>query len=140
MTTSSKTGAKVFSFMTEEVLAGTGDIILPGSGELSGVIKRYASGGENKLHCHPTEDHSFYVLQGQATFRIGREEQVVVANKYDGVFMPKGTYYWFESSSPEKLVMLRSGTEQGSDRLDEAGNVMKSRRTPDAPRVPAKDV
>jgi mannose-6-phosphate isomerase-like protein (cupin superfamily) len=130
----------VFSFMTDELLAGTGDIILPGSDTLSGVIKRYASGGENKLHCHPTEDHSFYVLQGQATFRIGRDEQVVVANKYDGVYMPKGTYYWFESSSSEKLVMLRSGTEQGSDRLDAAGNVVKTQRTADAPRVPARDV
>ena len=31
-------------------------------------IKVYAKGGENKLHAHPHQDHSFIVLDGRARF------------------------------------------------------------------------
>jgi len=32
------------------------------------VLKTYAADGENGLHAHPNEDHTFVVLQGEATF------------------------------------------------------------------------
>src|SRR5687768_4939494 len=70
MATTNKTEAKVFSFLNEQIRAGRGDLMVPGSETLSGCIKRDAEGGENKLHCHPTEDHTFYILEGQATFHI----------------------------------------------------------------------
>ena len=128
MATQRKTAAKVFSFINDVILAGTGDIVLPGSDQLSGVIKRYTAGGENRMHSHPTEDHTFYILDGQATFRIESDDNIVVANKYDAVFLPKGTSYWFESSGGEKLIILRTGTETGSDRII-GGRTVPSRRT-----------
>ena len=32
------------------------------------TLKVYASGGENALHTHPNEDHTFLVMQGRAVF------------------------------------------------------------------------
>jgi quercetin dioxygenase-like cupin family protein len=41
------------------------------------VLKTYAADGENGLHAHPSEDHTFVVLQGEAPFmgRTTRPEQ-----------------------------------------------------------------
>jgi quercetin dioxygenase-like cupin family protein len=128
MTTTSKTQAKVFEFINDEILSGKGDLVLPGSDELSGVIKRYVEGGENKMHCHPSEDHTFYILQGAAEFRLESDENIISAKKFDAVYLPRGTNYWFHSAGDEKLVMLRVGTEQGSDRIID-GQLVKSRRT-----------
>ena len=140
MTTTNKTGVKVFEFVNDDVLAGTGDLVLPGSDQLSGVMKRYAQGGENTMHCHPTEDHTFYVLQGAARFRIESDEKTFDVKKFDGVFLPRGTNYWFTSSGNEKLLMLRVGTELGSDRIIH-GRVVKSSRTGDrAVHAPAKEL
>jgi quercetin dioxygenase-like cupin family protein len=140
MATERKTAAKVFTFLNDEILAGTGDISLPGAEGLTGVIKRYETGGENVMHTHPTEDHTFYILEGQATFHIEKEENVVVADKYDGVFFPRGAFYWFHSSGDTKLIILRTGNELGSDRLI-GGRIVPSARTgPNAVRVAAKDL
>jgi mannose-6-phosphate isomerase-like protein (cupin superfamily) len=76
------------------------------------IVKVYASGGENALHMHPYEDHSFVILQGEATFHIGEEDEVRVLTKYEGVMLPRGVCYWFLSSAPENLVMLRVGAAE----------------------------
>jgi quercetin dioxygenase-like cupin family protein len=131
MAIESKTGAQVFTFLDDQIRAGSGDVILPGSKELSGVVKRYETGGENRMHTHPTEDHTFYVLQGEGTFRFEKNENTVIAKQYDAVFLPKGTQYWFESSGNEKLIILRTGTQTGSDRIIE-GRLIKSNRTPES--------
>ena len=138
MATQSRTNAKVFSFLNDEIRAARGDLVLPGSAELSGVIKRYAEGGENKMHCHPTEDHTFYALEGEATFHIEEDENVVLASQYDAVYLPRGTNYWFLSSGSRKLIMIRVGTEQGSDRIID-GEHVPSRRA-NAARVPVNEL
>ena len=140
MATERKTAAKVFTFLNEEILAGTGDIVLPGSERLSGVVKRYSVGGENRMHTHPTEDHTFYILQGQGTFRFDKDENVLVANKHDAIHLPAGTAYWFESTGGEKLIILRTGTETGSDRIIEGRLVPSQRTTATAEHVEARDL
>jgi mannose-6-phosphate isomerase-like protein (cupin superfamily) len=52
------------------------------------------------------------VLQGEATFHIGEEDAVKVLTKYEGVMLPRGVLYWFQSSAPENLVMLRVGAAE----------------------------
>ena len=71
-------------------------------------VKVYASGGENALHAHDGEDHSFIVLQGKATFTFGdgRTEQVGI---HQGVMIPRGVEYRFEADEAENLVMMRVG-------------------------------
>jgi quercetin dioxygenase-like cupin family protein len=71
-------------------------------------IKVYAQGGENHLHAHPYQDHSFIVLDGQACFHGPRGEKKTL-KKNAGVFLPAGSYYWFEQVGKDPLVVLRLG-------------------------------
>ena len=77
------------------------------------------------MHAHVHEDHSFIVLEGEATFHFdsednarvlglpsGREPAPRVLKPYEGVMLPKGTYYRFESTGDGNLVMLRVGAAQ----------------------------
>jgi len=72
------------------------------------AIKCYAEGGENAFHSHDLEDHTFIVLQGRARFfqpdsppnELGRNE---------GILIPAGALYKFESCGGEPLVLLRVG-------------------------------
>jgi mannose-6-phosphate isomerase-like protein (cupin superfamily) len=47
---------------------GRTDTPLAASDKMGVVLKTYAADGENGLHAHPNEDHTFVVLQGEATF------------------------------------------------------------------------
>jgi mannose-6-phosphate isomerase-like protein (cupin superfamily) len=85
--------------------------LLAKSDLMAAHIKVYAEGGENGLHTHDHEDHIFVVLAGEATFRTGVEEQERVVSKYQGIMLPKGAYYRFESSGEENLVLLRVGAQ-----------------------------
>jgi mannose-6-phosphate isomerase-like protein (cupin superfamily) len=81
------------------------------------TAKVYAEGGENAMHHHVHEDHSFIVLEGEATFHIETDENATVCGKYEGVLLPKDVNYWFESSGEGNLVMVRFGAlHQGVER------------------------
>jgi len=73
--------------------------------------KVYSGGGENTLHSHAEEDHTFFILQGQAMFEFGDGSREAVG-VYDGVLVPKGVLYRFEASADDNLVMLRVGGAQ----------------------------
>jgi mannose-6-phosphate isomerase-like protein (cupin superfamily) len=124
-------------------------------------VKVYSSGGENALHVHTVEDHSFVVLQGRATFYFG-DGSTCEALQYEGVMIPKGTAYRFQASEEENLVLLRIGGAQRKTKgiselqkhgtpielkgstFDEDGTVKNGRggvkKTPNPPivRVPGK--
>ena len=80
-------------------------------------IKVYAKGGENKLHAHPHQDHSFIVLDGRARFHGPRGEDRELGRN-DGILLPAGSYYWFETISEEPLVILRLGATTGGGHPD----------------------
>jgi mannose-6-phosphate isomerase-like protein (cupin superfamily) len=71
-------------------------------------IKVYASGGENGLHNHTDEDHFHLVLEGSARFYGPRGEEVE-CGQYEGIMLPAGSYYRFNATSDEPLVLLRVG-------------------------------
>lgn len=78
-------------------------------------IKVYAKGGENKLHAHPYQDHSFIVLSGRARFHGPRGEERELGPN-DGIFLPKGCFYWFQTISDDPLVLLRVGATVAPDK------------------------
>jgi mannose-6-phosphate isomerase-like protein (cupin superfamily) len=82
------------------------------------VLKTYAACGENELHAHPNEDHTFVVLQGKAVFHGPNGEERIVG-VHEGVLLPHGTFYWFKALAEEPLVMLRVGSaaSEGGDRF-----------------------
>ena len=82
------------------------------------VLKTYAEGGENELHAHPHEDHTFVVLQGKAEIS-GKDGSLGTIDKLSGFLIPRGAFYKFKSVGDEPLVMLRAGTstDEAGDRL-----------------------
>ena len=90
------------------------------------TLKVYASGGENGLHTHPNEDHTFVVLQGKARYYDADGGHTDVG-KHEGIMLPAGAYYWFEAISQEPLVLLRIGCRvagDGGGRLNIRGEPM----------------
>ena len=115
--------AQVFSLKTPLLSEGRSNQPLAGTDLLKLRVKVYAEGGENGLHTHHDEDHSFVILQGQATFHDETGKATVV-NKYEGILLPRGAYYYFESTGDENLVLLRVGAgrkPEGQHRLGPNG-------------------
>jgi mannose-6-phosphate isomerase-like protein (cupin superfamily) len=99
---------KMFRLRTQLLSKGRSDYVLANTDLMTIRIKCYAQGGENALHAHPAEDHAFIVLEGEARF-VGKESEIGVLKKNDGIMLPKGTYYKFESCGDPPLVLLRVG-------------------------------
>lgn len=129
------TEPRVFAFLNDEIEAAPYreegqrgiDRALPGTEDLTGRVKVYVSGGENKMHSHPKEDHVFYVLRGQATFHIEHDDNAVDVSANNAILLPRGTRYWFTNTGTGNLVLLRVGSGRfASYRLDAEGNEIPS--------------
>jgi oxalate decarboxylase/phosphoglucose isomerase-like protein (cupin superfamily) len=93
------------------------------------VVRR---GGENNLHSHPGEDAMWFVIRGNAAFYDEHDTRFELSEG-DGVVIPEGTKYWFESASEEPLEILRvaaHGVRSRSSRQDAAlpNRALNSRR------------
>jgi mannose-6-phosphate isomerase-like protein (cupin superfamily) len=99
---------KYYSMKVPLLASGRRDYLMVQSDQLWAHVKVYASGGENDLHSHDTEDHTFVVLAGEATF-FDEEGTARVVHPHEGAFIPRGVKYRFLSSSAEPLVMFRAG-------------------------------
>jgi mannose-6-phosphate isomerase-like protein (cupin superfamily) len=100
---------------------GRTDTPLAASDKMWVVLKTYAADGENGLHAHPNEDHTFVVLQGEATF-YGPNDETRTIGKNEGVLLPHGTFYRFKATSDEPLVMIRIGAA-AFDGVDRHGRI-----------------
>jgi mannose-6-phosphate isomerase-like protein (cupin superfamily) len=100
--------AQVFSMKTPLLSSGRTNQPIAETDLLKLRMKVYAEGGENGLHTHKDEDHAFVIMQGQATFH-DEEDNVRVVNKFEGIMIPRGAFYWFQSTGDENLVLLRVG-------------------------------
>lgn len=104
--------AQTFRLRTQLLKKGrTHRILASSKGETSALnvaIKCYAGGGENEFHTHALEDHTFIILQGRATFeQPDKPPQTIGRN--EGILLPAGAYYKFETVGDEPLVILRVG-------------------------------
>jgi mannose-6-phosphate isomerase-like protein (cupin superfamily) len=104
--------AETFKLRSPLLSKGRLDTVIAETDLMQVRMKCYAEGGENVLHAHTNEDHFFVVLQGQATFH-DQDDQVTTLGRNEGIMLPRGAYYWFQSSGDEPLVMLRVGAKQG---------------------------
>lgn len=71
-------------------------------------LKAYAEGGENVLHAHANEDHTFIILAGRATF-YGPKGEKTTLGRNEGILLPRGSLYYFHAEKGEPLVILRVG-------------------------------
>jgi mannose-6-phosphate isomerase-like protein (cupin superfamily) len=99
---------------TQMLSSGMTTITLAAADNMWLASKVYSRGGENALHAHVYEDHSFFVLQGAAIFEYG-DGSTQRVERYEGVMLPKGVVYRFQAQGSENLVMLRMGACQLGD-------------------------
>lgn len=101
------------------------------------MAKVYSEGGENALHAHVDEDHTFFILDGEATF-YREDEKPIVVGKYEGIMISAGVYYRFEATSAANLVMIRFGAKADrGEEVDEPGG--HTRVGPDGDSLEATD-
>lgn len=103
--------AQVFHLRTPLLSQGRLDTRLVESDHMWVWIKSYAQGGENVLHAHLGEEHIFVILQGQARFE-DKDGGETVLGRNDGIYLPSGAHYCFQSCGEEPLVLLRVGAWQ----------------------------
>ena len=127
--------AKRFAIQGSLLLAGAQDSPVYSSDSMWVHLKIYAQGGENDLHAHPEEEHSFIVLEGRAEF-FDEVGESTVLGPYEGILLPRGTLYRFRSAGTSNLVMLRIGCGRNSrlpgqadGRVDPAGVPMHGNPT-----------
>ena len=108
MATKAAPKAEVFDLKAPYLSKGRYDRSIARSDNLWLRVKVYAEGGENALHTHTSQDHSFVVLEGQATF-YDWDDNPTVVNKHGGIMLPRGAFYRFQSTGDANLVLLRAG-------------------------------
>jgi len=132
MVTQTKPTAEVFNLRTPYLKQGRTTDIRARTDLMTVTMKVYAEGGENGMHNHPHEDHSFIVLEGEATFHVETDENVKVVRRYDGILLPKKVNYWFQSTGDQNLVMIRVGASYPGEKT--------GRLTPDGRDIPGNSV
>lgn len=101
---------------------------------LTVLVHRWPSGGEIQLHTHPFQDAAWTVIQGRVKFYGESDNVMAELTPHQGIFIPGGTYYWFENTGDEELVMTRISTAvpeplrgESPGELDQYGRFFKDR-------------
>ena len=98
------------------------------------ILHTIKHGGENQLHAHRAEDATWLALEGEVTFYGHDHQEVARLNAREGLFIPRGTPYYFRSTGEETAVIMRvsaKATDVPNERLDyeHASNPNRSART-----------
>jgi mannose-6-phosphate isomerase-like protein (cupin superfamily) len=116
--------ASTFKLKTPLITGGRSHIPLAKTEHMTVGLNYYTPGRKNKLHTHPGEDHTFVVMDGEATF-YNREHQPTVLRKGEGIMLPENHYYYFESTGNRSLALFRVSAKKGNPkvvRIDAEGN------------------
>lgn len=118
--------AQTFEVKTPLLTAGRSIMPLARTEIMSVGLNYYSPGRKNSLHTHPGEDHTFVVLDGEATF-YDKEGKATMLKKGEGIMLPEGWYYWFENSGGKPLALLRLSAwkQKGNVARVEAGGRMR---------------
>ncbi len=101
--------ASVFKLRAQLLKQGRSTDLVAHTDNMRVHLKVYASGGENGLHNHTHEDHFHLVLEGSARFYGPRGEEID-CGKWEAIMLPAGSFYRFNATSEEPLVLLRVGS------------------------------
>src|ERR687897_2758282 len=98
--------AQLFSLKTPYMQQGRVTQLVAETSNMWIHTKINAEGGENEIHTHLDEDHSFIVLEGEMTVFDEKGNEIVV-RPYQGILLPKGAYYRYLNTGAGNLVVLR---------------------------------
>jgi mannose-6-phosphate isomerase-like protein (cupin superfamily) len=76
---------------------------------LSAGMQVVVDGGETNLHAHSGNDGFWLVIEGRARFYGEGDTLIADVGRLEGVLIPRGFPYWFESSGDVPLQILRVG-------------------------------
>ena len=71
------------------------------------TVQVLKEGGENNLHAHSAQDGIWIVLKGRVKFYGKGDALIAELGPLQGIHIPRGFFYWFESASPETLEILQ---------------------------------
>ncbi|HEU4640525.1 MAG TPA: cupin domain-containing protein [Candidatus Binatia bacterium] len=98
---------KVFKYQTPQFDGVKKTLQVCNSDLMKVQVQVVKDGGENNLHSHTGDDAFWYVMSGAVKFYGEGDEVIGEFNKGEGILIPRGFKYWFESSSSEPLEILR---------------------------------
>jgi mannose-6-phosphate isomerase-like protein (cupin superfamily) len=98
---------KVFKYQTPQFDGVKKTLHVCNSDLMKVQVQVVKDGGENNLHSHTGDDAFWYVMSGAVKFYGEGDEVIGEFNKGEGILIPRGFKYWFESSSSEPLEILR---------------------------------
>jgi quercetin dioxygenase-like cupin family protein len=120
---------QVFKYEKPDDMPGGKAIVqLAGSDVIRGRVQVVREGGENNLHSHRGMDGFWMVLSGRVRFYGPEDVLIGDFGKYEGILIPRGEQYWFESASDEELEILQmAGFEMGIkvERVDAEAQKLK---------------
>ena len=116
---------KTFEIRPQLVERGKTNTKLAAAGLISAGVQVIGSGGETNLHGHDHQDAIWLVLNGKVRFYTEGDQEVATLGKFEGLVIPRGSLYWFESASEENLVIVRIAA---TDPRVEAGRTDKGER------------
>ena len=99
--------AKEFRYQTPQFEGVKKTLQVCNSDLMKVQVQIVKDGGENNLHTHTGEDAFWYVISGAVKFYGEGNKLVGEYKKGEGVLIPRGYKYWFESAANEPLEILR---------------------------------
>ncbi len=109
-------GYQTFSYKKPDNLRrGKGIVQLAQSPLIRGRVQIVQEGGENNLHSHTGMDGFWFVLAGKVKFYGPGDVLIGEYGKHEGILIPAGLEYWFESSDPNEAleILQMAGFEKG---------------------------
>ena len=99
--------SKEFKYQTPEFEGVKKTVAVCSSDLMKVQVQVVKEGGENNLHTHTGDDAFWYVINGAVKFYGEGDKLIGEYKQGEGVLIPRGFKYWFESSSKEALEILR---------------------------------
>ena len=99
--------AKEFRYQTPQFEGVKKTLQVCNSDLMKVQVQVVKDGGENNLHTHTGDDAFWYVISGAVKFYGEGDRLVGEYKKGEGILIPRGYKYWFESAAPEPLEILR---------------------------------
>ncbi len=99
--------AKIFKYQTPEFEGVKKSMIVCNSDLMKVMVQVVKDGGENNLRTHTGDDAFWYVMNGAVKFYGEGDTLIGDFKKGEGILIPRGFKYWFESSASEALEILR---------------------------------
>ena len=99
--------SKEFKYQTPEFEGVKKTVTVCSSDLMKVQVQVVKEGGENNLHTHTGDDAFWYVINGAVKFYGEGDKLIGEYKKGEGILIPRGFKYWFESGSKEPLEILR---------------------------------